>query len=103
MTTAAFYVQLQARPGHGDAVLAVLNSLCDDTGHEPGARVYAVHRDPADPDRFSVYERYQDESAGRAHMESAAVQKALAAFGELLARPPQISPLQWMRGFERPR
>jgi quinol monooxygenase YgiN len=101
MTFATFYVQLRARPGRGDALLAVLDSLREQTAQEPGALLYAVHRDPVDPDTFSVYERYRDADAGRIHMESAAVLQALAAFGELLDQPLTIKPLQWLGGFER--
>lgn len=99
--TAIFYCELQARRGHGQTVLQVLDQLIRDTMNEPGAALYAVHRDAADPDRLTVYERYLDSAAGTAHMAGDGVKRALEAFASLLEEPPRIQALTWHGGFAR--
>ena len=99
--TATFYCELHAHPGQGSAVLHILDQLILDTANEPGAVLYAVHRNTTDPDRLAVYERYCGSAAGSAHMESAGVRRALEAFGPLLVEPPRITALTWHGGFAR--
>jgi quinol monooxygenase YgiN len=99
--TTIFYCELRAHSGQGPAVLQVLDQLILDTKNEPGAVLYAVHRDTIDPDRLIVYERYRDQGAGNAHMESAGVKRALEAFVPLLVEPPRLTALTWHGGFMR--
>ena len=42
---------------------------------EPGMVGYQVHRDPEDPQVFTIYERYRDAAAYEAHLESEPMQR----------------------------
>jgi quinol monooxygenase YgiN len=59
-----------AKEGEEDAVAAALGNLIRPSRAEPGNLAYVVHRDPADPRRFVVYESYADEAAYEAHAAS---------------------------------
>ncbi|HVW47127.1 MAG TPA: putative quinol monooxygenase [Solirubrobacterales bacterium] len=59
-----------AAEGEEEAVAAALANLTGPSRAEPGNLDYVVHRDPADPRRFVIYERYADEAAYTAHAES---------------------------------
>ncbi len=56
-----------AKEGEEDAVAAALTALTEPSRAEPGNLAYVVHRDPADPRRFVIYERYVDAAAFEAH------------------------------------
>jgi quinol monooxygenase YgiN len=56
-----------AKEGEDDAVAAALGNLTEPSRAEPGNLAYVVHRDPAGPRRFVIYERYVDEAAYEAH------------------------------------
>jgi autoinducer 2-degrading protein len=56
-----------AKEGEEDAVAAALTALTQPSRAEPGNLAYVVHRDPADPRRFVIYERYVDAAAFEAH------------------------------------
>jgi len=94
-----YYCILLARPGSGPAVVRVLEQVMQATREEPGALSYAIHQAYDDPDCIHLYERYRDESAGNAHMQSAHVAAALAKFEQLLAEPPTVVRLSLRAGF----
>jgi len=59
-----------AKDGEEDAVAAALGNLTEPSRAEAGNLTYVVHRDPADPRRFVIYERYVDAAAFEAHAAS---------------------------------
>jgi autoinducer 2-degrading protein len=59
-----------AKDGEEEAVAAALSNLIEPSRAEPGNLAYVVHRDPADPRRFVIYERYVDAAAFEAHAAS---------------------------------
>jgi autoinducer 2-degrading protein len=59
-----------AKEGEEDAVAAALGNLVEPSRAEPGNLTYVVHRDPTDPRRFVIYERYVDAAAFDAHAGS---------------------------------
>ena len=77
-----------AKPGEEAPVAAALAELVAPSRAEPGNLAYQVHRDPADPHRFVIYELYVDEAAYKAHGESEHFQRHAvgAAFDHLAAR-----------------
>ncbi len=83
--------ELHARPDAAEAVQQQLQALVAATSAEPGAVIYSVYRDDADAQRFIVHELYRDEAARAAHLASAPLQAALAAFDQLLAAPPRLT------------
>ena len=64
---AVTYVIKQGR--EADAV-ALLRMLAPASRAEPGCRMYLVHRSPDDPQRFFLYEQYDDLAALDAHRAS---------------------------------
>jgi len=69
--TVVLAVTWVAREGESDAVAALLCRLMPLSRAEPGCLQYDAHRDPDDPDRFFLFERYADEAALEAHQASA--------------------------------
>jgi len=57
----------QTRPGAGDEVASILAQHVSPTRAEPGCRSFLVNRSEDDPDRFVLYEQYEDEAAFQAH------------------------------------
>jgi quinol monooxygenase YgiN len=66
----AAFVVWTASAGEEDAVERVLEQLANATRAEPGCLAYVVHRSCDDPSRYAIYERYVDEAAFQAHVES---------------------------------
>jgi autoinducer 2-degrading protein len=58
------------KPGHEDEAIALFRQLTDPTRAEPGCRLYVVHRSPAEPSKFFLYEQYDDQAALDAHRAS---------------------------------
>lgn len=59
-----------ANEGSEEEVAAILQELAPLSRAEPGCLQYDVHRDPADPRAFFLFERYVDEPAFEAHASS---------------------------------
>ena len=65
--TVVLAVSWVAREGESDTVAELLRRLAPLSRAEPGCLQYDAHRDPDDPDRFFLFERYVDEAEiGRA-------------------------------------
>jgi quinol monooxygenase YgiN len=62
--------QWTAKPDEVDEVARCLGALGQASRAEPGNLQYTVHRDPADPRIFVIYEQYADEAAFQAHVDS---------------------------------
>ena len=60
----------RAKAGSEERVRAVLDELTAATRAEPGCLGYAPHRSAEDPRDFLLVERYADEDAFRAHVDS---------------------------------
>ena len=74
----------RARPGEEDAVAAALAEIVPIARAEPGMVGYQVHRDPEDPQVFTIYERYRDAAAYEAHLASEPMQRL--GFGDAIPR-----------------
>ncbi len=59
--------QYRARAGEAGRVEEALRKMVSPTRAEPGNLDYQVFRDPGDPSRFVLFERYADEAAFDAH------------------------------------
>ena len=68
--TVVLAVSWVAREGESDAVAELLRRLAPLSRAEPGCLQYDAHRDPDDPDRFFLFERYVDQAALEAHAAS---------------------------------
>ncbi|MFZ0216621.1 MAG: putative quinol monooxygenase [Candidatus Dormiibacterota bacterium] len=58
------------KPGEGERVQAILETMAPPSREEPGCLFYQAHRSPEDPSVFFLYEQYADEGAYRQHMET---------------------------------
>jgi quinol monooxygenase YgiN len=74
----------RARAGEEDAVARAFEEIVPASRAEPGMVAYQVHRDPADPAVFTIYERYRDEAAYQAHIDSEHMQRL--GFGDAIPR-----------------
>jgi len=50
-------------PGKGDEYLGHFTKLAPIVRKDPGCLTYVMHRNIGDPDRFFVFEQYEDEKA----------------------------------------
>jgi quinol monooxygenase YgiN len=65
-------VEFRIQPAHIAAFEAAITANARDSrATEPGCRQFDVCRDPAQPERFVLYELYDDEAAIQAHLRSA--------------------------------
>lgn len=62
------YSQFTARPGCAAEVAELLRGLTADVRTEPGNRAFDPYRESEDPDRFFVFEAYEDEDAFHTHL-----------------------------------
>lgn len=89
-------------PGKEAQLEALLRSLVRDTAGEPGAPEYMLHKTRQAPGAFMFYERFQDQAALDAHMDTPYMRAAVAAFPGLLASPPEVRTFELLAGYARP-
>ncbi len=80
----AVIVDFEAHPGKGAEVREILQTQAGNSlEKEPGCRYFDLCEDPENPDKFFLYELYEDEAAVEAHGQT-------EHYGEFRAR---IDPL----------
>lgn len=89
MTKVAMIGTVTCRDGKADEMGAVLTAMVGAARDEPGVEVYSYHR--GDGNTFWFFALMADEDSMKAHGRSEAMQEAMAAFGPLVAEPPQMS------------
>jgi quinol monooxygenase YgiN len=77
------------REGAADEMEAALTSMVEAAESEPGVEIYSYHR--GDGGTFWFFALMADEESMRRHGRSDAMQAAMAAFGPLVAEPPQMT------------
>jgi quinol monooxygenase YgiN len=80
---------ITCQDGKADAMEAVLRQMVDAARLEPGTEIYSYHR--GDGNSFSFFALMTDHHAMQHHGQSDAMKSAMAAFGPLMAAPPQMS------------
>jgi quinol monooxygenase YgiN len=85
----AVFALLKAKPEYTGEVLQQLLKLRDHAAAEPGAREYAVHRQP--DHGFLVYERYVDQAACDVHFAAPYVAEFLEQSKQWLDDAPQVA------------
>jgi len=81
---------ITCQDGKAEEMEAVLVTMVDAARDEPGIEIYSYHR--GEGNNFSFFALLTDEEAMQGHGQSEAMQAAMAAFGPLMAEPPQMSP-----------
>lgn len=80
---------ITCREGMADEMQTVLTQMVEAAKDEPGIEIYSYHRGP--DDRFWFFALMTDEAAMQSHGQTEAMKAAMAAFGPLMAEPPQMS------------
>jgi quinol monooxygenase YgiN len=75
--------------GKAEEMEAVLTAMVDAARNEPGVEVYSYHRGAENT--FWFFALMADEESMQSHGRSEAMQVAMAAFGPLVAEPPQMT------------
>lgn len=81
---------ITCQDGKADEMAAVLGQMVEAAKEEPGVEIYSYHR--GEGNSFSFFALMTDESAMQGHGQSEAMKAAMAAFGPLMAEPPEMSP-----------
>lgn len=76
------------RPGQGRAMESVLAAMVEAARGEAGVEVYSYHR--GEDDTYWFFAVMADEASMQGHGQSEAMQAAMAAFGPLVERPPEM-------------
>ena len=87
---------ITCQDGKGDEMAEVLTSMVEAARQEPGVEVYSYHR--GEDDSFHFFALMADQESMQNHGQSEAMQAAMAAFGPLMAAPPQMTVLTPVAG-----
>ncbi len=74
MFKSGYYITAELRatdPARASLAKSELQKLCEATRTEPGCSIFQLHYDPAEPTRFMLWERFDDEASYKAHFEMA--------------------------------
>lgn len=80
---------ITCQDGKGDEMAEVLTRMVDAARQEPGVEIYSYHR--GEDDRFWFFALMTDQESMQNHGQSEAMKAAMAAFGPLMATPPEMS------------
>ena len=80
------------REGKAEEMEQVLAGMVAAAREEPGVEVYSYHR--GQDNTFWFFALMSDADAMQSHGRSEAMQEAMAAFGPLVAAPPQMTTLR---------
>ena len=86
----AFYISIQARPGHGEAVVAMLRDILACVENEPATGPwYAVQHSV---DTFAIFEVFPDAEGRQAHVDGGGgdIFRDVQRMNELLAEPAHV-------------
>jgi quinol monooxygenase YgiN len=94
----ALLVELTAKSAKVDQVEQILQELVDISALERDTLFYSANRSSEKSNAFILYELYTDDAAKGAHMSNPNVLAALGQLEGLLAEPPRLQPLHYVRG-----
>lgn len=99
-------VKNRVRPKYADAWPHTVEAFTTASRAEPGNVCFDWFRGVDDPNVYVLVEAYEDEDAGRAHVESDHFKAAGPQLSEMLAAVPEIVNVEvaggWSRVAERP-
>lgn len=84
----ALLVRIEAKPGKEADVEQLLKSALALAEGEVGTQTWFALR--FGPDRFGIYDSFEDESGRQAHLDGPIAAALMARADELLAQPPRI-------------
>jgi quinol monooxygenase YgiN len=74
-------VHMQAQAGRERDLETQLRALLEPTRKEPGCLAYELHKDPENPGKFMLYEKFKDQAALDLHLDTPHFKKFLAYRG----------------------
>ena len=80
---------ITCQDGKADEMEGVLRQMVAAAREEPGVEIYSYHR--GEGNSFSFFALMSNPEAMQHHGQTEAMQAAMAAFGPLMAGPPQMS------------
>jgi quinol monooxygenase YgiN len=80
---------LTCQDGKAEQMEAVLTAMVEAARGEPGVEIYSYHR--GKDNTFWFFALMADQEAMQSHGQSDAMEAAMAAFGPLVAGPPQMT------------
>lgn len=83
--------QLKAVQGKGDDLEREFSKIIPKVREEAGTLTYIVHRALDDPQKFFVYEKYQDEDAFKYHTSTPYIKEFFTAVSGILDGRAEIS------------
>lgn len=83
-------IQVAVKEGTAAKAETALNRALPASQNDKGCVDYTVYRDTQQPNRFLVYERWENFGCFKAHTESEHITKLLDEMRDLLAAAPQI-------------
>ena len=83
-------VTFRARPGGADPLEARLREMAMLSSAEDGCHEYTLHHDLEDPERFLLYEVWEDQAAHARHDQTEHLLAFRADLPDLLAEPPEM-------------
>ena len=81
-------IRFEARAGAGPAIEAAFAKAIPPTRKEKGCLAYDLNRDGTNPNRYLVYERWENVAALEAHQGAAHIAALRKAIGDLRTAPP---------------
>ncbi|MDN3578734.1 putative quinol monooxygenase [Chitinimonas viridis] len=81
MFKSGYYITAELRlkhPGKLDEAKAALALLCQQSITEPGCSLFTAHHDAGQPNRFVLWERFDDEAAFKTHFDAPHTQHYIA-------------------------
>lgn len=81
---------LKAKPGKGDALVSILETLAAETRKEDGALEYGFIRDRKMPDVILSYEKWKDADAESVHWRTPHLKVAIEQFKDVLDSAPVV-------------
>jgi quinol monooxygenase YgiN len=84
------FARIKAKKDKIEEVGAGLRALVGPTRKEAGCIQYDLHQSSDDPSLFYFYEKWKDDQALAAHLQSAHIQAMARETSSFLAEPPEI-------------
>jgi quinol monooxygenase YgiN len=91
-------INIEAKPGAGDRMAAIIEGLVAPTMSEPGVKLFLPYRSPTNPLQFFIFELYVNEAGWNAHQESAHFKGAVPEILELAVRRERVPFFPYIHG-----
>lgn len=88
--------EVVAKPEAADELRRLFVEFVAEVRKEPGCKHYSLLEDPAKAGSFYTFETWADKAAVDAHMNTPTIKAFGAKLGNLLAKPPVITPLKML-------